>query len=150
MLMIFIGLVAVLCCLGLAGVAAFSPGSPFRAAEPTPTTDELFGVLYQNINAANAENIPAYMATIHPDSPLYKDTEKVLRDAFSQFDLQYRFYNLELTSLTTSRAKIKYSLSTQKIRGPAFRNNVVSGVITLRPDNGKWKIYDQTVEDVQY
>jgi hypothetical protein len=141
----------VVCCLAVAGVAVFSPDSPLlKPAEPTPSADQLFNVLYQNTRAANDENVAAYMATIHPNSPSYRQTESALRDMFSQYDLEFYFYDLQLTSLKSNEARIHFSLSTRKIRGPAFRNNVVVGTMILKPDNGTWKIYDQVVDDVQY
>jgi hypothetical protein len=138
-------------CLVLLAIALISPtGLSFGPPQPTPSSDELFNVLYQNARAANEENITAYMATIHPDSRSYDSTEAALVDIFAQYNLQFRFYNLELTSLKTNRAEIHFMLSTRKINGPDFRDNIVTGTMILRPDQGVWKIYNQEVEDIQY
>jgi hypothetical protein len=69
---------------------------------------------------------------------------------FATYDLNFEFYDLTVTSLKSNEAKIHFSLLTRKRAGPDFRNNIVIGMMILRPDDGVWKIYNQTVEDVQY
>jgi tetratricopeptide (TPR) repeat protein len=145
-----VGLLAVVCLVGLV-VAALSPeGSLLGNAPPTPTNAQLFNVIYQNAQAGNAKNLDAYMDTIHPNSPAYHQTRSTLEEMFAQYDLYFQFYNLEVTSLKSNEAEIHFQLLTRKLRGPAFRDNVVTGTMTLRPDNGTWKIYRQKIEDVQY
>jgi tetratricopeptide (TPR) repeat protein len=139
------------CVLAVLGVAVFSPGtlSP-GPAQPTPTSDELFRVLYANARAANGEDIAAYMATIHSKNPLRAKTEDSLKQVFAAYDLDFRFSNLELQRLKKNEAKIHFVLTTKKIRGGDFRNNTVTGVMILRPDEGVWKIYNQQIEGTQY
>lgn len=145
------GILLLFCCLVVILANAFTNGgSLFDIGQPTPTTDELFGVLYKNARATNDENLSAYMATIHPNSPGYQQTETTLQDMFAQYDLQVEFYNLSVVSLSRDEARIHFSLYTRRLRGPAFRNNTVNGIMILRPDDGVWKIYNQTVEDVQF
>lgn len=149
---IITGAVAViLCCLVIFGVVTISEnGAPFASAQPTPADEHFFNVLYMNARAANEENVEAYMATIHPESPSYGRTASTLRDMFAQYDLEFWFYDLSVTNRKPTEAKIHFSLRTTKIRGPAFRNNIVTGTMILRLDNGVWKIYDQDVDGVQY
>jgi tetratricopeptide (TPR) repeat protein len=150
-IMVLAGVIVAIFCLVVAGVAIFSRGKSSQASVPTPTTDQLFGVLYQNARAANTENVVAYMATIHPDSPLYKQTEAGMKKAFADYDLEYYFSDLELISLKSEEARIHFTLSTRKRAGPAFRNNLVTGTMILKPDNdGKWKIFNQEVEEIKY
>jgi tetratricopeptide (TPR) repeat protein len=146
----FLGVAAglvVMLCLVVLGITISRWDEVFlNPAAPAPTHDELFNVLYSNARAANDENVPAYMATIHPESPSYNQTERALTDAFAQYDLEFWFFNLSVTKLTSKEAHIHFSLSTKKIRGPAFRDNIVTGTMILRLDNGIWKIYNQEVE----
>ncbi len=139
------------CLLAVLGIAVFSPGtlSP-GPAQPTPTSDELFQVLYANARAANGEDLATYMTQIHPKSPGRAQTEEGLRQVFANYDLDFRFSNLELQSLTDKEAKIHFVLTTKKISGGEFRDNSVTGVMILRLDEGVWKIYNQQVEDVKY
>lgn len=150
-LIIAAGAVFVMLLLGLCGFIIYSASqSPLIIGEPTPTNQELFGVLYRNARAANSENVKNYMATIHPSSPGYSQTETLLGQMFEQYDLDFRFYDLEVISVSSREAKLHFKLSTRKRAGPSFRNNVVTGTITLLKDEGTWKIYNQNVEDVQY
>jgi len=139
------------CVLAALGVAVFSSGtlSP-GPAQPTPTSDELFRVLYANARAANGEDLATYMTQIHPKSPARAQMEESLKQVFAAYDLDFRFSNLELQSLKKNEAKIHFVLTTKKISGGEFRDNSVTGVMILRPDEGVWKIYNQEVEDVQY
>jgi tetratricopeptide (TPR) repeat protein len=138
-------------CLAVLAVAFFSlSGLQLGSAQPTPTNQQLFDVINENARAANAEDLAAYMATIHPNSSMYGQTEKALKDVFSQFDLDFKFYDLQVTGLESNEARVHFSLLTRKRAGPEFRNNIVIGTMILRPDNGIWKIYNQEVDDVQY
>ena len=134
------------------GIGIISSGglSSLGSSQPTPTDQQLFDVLHTNAQAGVTKTWTAYMATIHPNSPLYDQTEDALKDMFAQFDLDFEFYDLTVTSLKSNEAKIHFSLMTRKRAGPDFRNNIVIGTMILRPDNGVWKIYNQEVEDVQY
>lgn len=145
------GLLLIVCCVAIIGIALVSRGGGlFAGAAPTPTADELFNVLYRNARAANDENVAGYMATIHPDSPAYQSTESSLKELFSVYELEFLFTDLRVTNLGSSEARIHFTLSTRRLRGPAFRDNVVIGTMILRIDNGEWKIYNQEIEDVQY
>jgi hypothetical protein len=146
------GVLIGVCCLTVGGISILSSGglSSLWSSQPMPTDQQLFDVLHENARAGVTEDLDAYMATIHPNSPLYNQTEDTLKDMFAQFDLNFEFYDLTVTSLKSNEAKIHFSLLTRKRAGPDFRNNIVIGTMILRPDNGVWKIYNQTVEDVQY
>jgi hypothetical protein len=146
------GVLIVSLCLVIGGIGIVSSGglTSLGSSQPTPTNQQLFDVLHENARAGVYEDLEAYMATVHPGSPLYDRTEDTLKEMFATFDLSFEFYDLTVTSLKPNEAKIHFSLLTRKRAGPDFRNNIVIGTMTLRPDNGVWKIYNQTVEDVQY
>jgi hypothetical protein len=148
--------VAILIIICLLSVGAFlllqdstDVGGLFEAA-PTPTSDELFAVIYRNIQAANAEDVTAYMDTIHSNSPLYDQTENALRMAISTYDLSYSTSNLSVEELSRKEARVHFFLTTRKISGPAFRDNTIEGVFVLRPEDGVWKIYQQETLEVTF
>jgi tetratricopeptide (TPR) repeat protein len=149
---ILAGVLIVTLCLGIGCIGIISSGGlpSLGSSQSAPTDQQLFDVLHVNAQAGIDEDLEAYMATIHPDSPLYDQTEDVLIDLFALYDLDFKFYDMTVTNLKSNEAKIHFSLLTRKRAGPDFRNNIVIGTMTLRPDNGVWKIYNQEVEDVQY
>lgn len=146
-----IGIVVSICCLVALGVLVVRSGGFSQvASQSTPTNQQLFNVLYANARAANKEDVTAYMATIHPSSASYLPTQVLMAPLFEQFDLSYQYYNLSVVSVNENEATIHFSLQTDKIRGPDFQNNIVTGTMVLKPDNGVWKIFSQDVEDVDY
>ncbi|MBN1304510.1 MAG: tetratricopeptide repeat protein [Anaerolineales bacterium] len=142
------------CCIG-AALAAASQGemnftSPGSTSQPTVSPQIIYNVIQTNLNAANTENINLYMSTIHSKSPVYNDTLSTLQEAFQLYDLRYTLVKADIIEQSQNEVRVSYVLLTQKLRGPDFRNNKVSGVMILRPDDGVWKIYNQTVDDVDY
>jgi hypothetical protein len=138
------------CGLMVVLVAVFSAGGLSLAFQPTPNDKQLLDVLYENARAANAEDIDAYMATIHPSSSMYNQTKTTLPQVFATYDLDFKVYDLKVTDQTATEARVHFALLTRKRSGPDFRNNIVTGTMILRPDHGAWKIYNQVVDNVQY
>ncbi len=144
-------LIACLLVSGGIAVYQYSPSiSAIFSNVPTPTPDELYAVIYTNLRTANAEDIDGYMATIHSRSPLYKQTDEALRSAFSTYDLSYVVSDLSIDKQTSKESEVHFVLTTKKVNGPTFRDNIVEGVFVLRPENGEWKIYQQEIIDVSY
>jgi hypothetical protein len=148
-----IGILTACCFFVIFGVSLFQSQIPFSLGlitEPTSSPDDLYASIYNNIRAANSENITAYMGTIHSKSPLYGQTERLIEEAFTKYDLSYYVSELEIEEQSKSQAEIHFLLTTRKIRGPAFRDNSIEGIFIMRPEDGVWKIYDQKVIDIQY
>ena len=127
-----------------------SGGQDEHAVEAASSDEDPRAIIFANIDASNAENIPHYMATIHSKSPSYQTTKEMTEQAFGMFDLSYRVSGLKITELTRNEAVVAFSLTTQKIRGPSFRDNRITGDMILRKEDGRWKIYNQVVHDVKY
>jgi len=128
--------------------ASGQSGEP--AAEAASPLDDPVAVIFDNIRASNAESIPHYMATIHSKSPSYQSTKEMTEQAFGLFDLSYRISGVKITKQTRNEAVVAFILTTQKIRGPSFRDNRISGDMILRKEDGRWKIYNQIVHDIKY
>lgn len=138
----------------IAGGYALYQGSPslpgLFATGPTPSVDELTEIINRNIAAANAEDVDGYMDTIHSESPLHEQTEEALRMAFSTYDLAYSISDLAIQSSNSKEASVHFLLTTRKLKGPTFRDNQVEGVFLMRPDEGRWRIYQQEILGVTY
>ena len=145
-----IGILVGICICTVIGIAALPNLGFSQVAQKTPTNQELFNVLFRNAKASNTEDIDAYMDTIHPSSAAFLTTRAALELMFSEYDLNFYFYDLQVISVTEKEATIHFSLQTDKIKGPDFVNNIVTGTMTLRPYNGVWKIYSQKVENTEY
>lgn len=141
--------------LGCALTGLFSTPTPVPTPTPipTPTPDPAQAVLqtiYDNIDAANQEDIDAYMETIHPDSPAFVNTRQILVSVNDQYDLHYELIDAEVTDISGSKAEVTFTLETTKISGPDFKDNRIKGVMFLRKDGDKWKIFNQVVDDIEY
>ena len=120
------------------------------AEEASPTDENPLAIIYENIRASNEENVNRYMATIHSKSPSYQSTEAMTKEAFSLFDLSYKISGLKIIKQNKNEVVVAFTLTTQKIRGPNFRDNRISGDMILRQEDGRWKIYNQVVHDIKY
>jgi hypothetical protein len=69
---------------------------------------------------------------------------------YRTFDLDTRLRNVQLVQATDREARVSFVLVTRKVRGPAFRDNQIEGVMTLRKDDGEWKLFGQEVDDIKY
>ncbi|MBT3338128.1 MAG: tetratricopeptide repeat protein [Anaerolineae bacterium] len=152
--LIFLGVLVFTClCIGFGVIMELSKQGilpQLTTSVPTPTENQVFDILYENINAMNVESVSRYMATVHPDSAAYDTTEAALQKSFQLLDLQVQIDQLEVVKQTRSEVQVSFKLTTRKIRGPDFRDNLVTGVMTLRKDGELWKIYKQKTDDVIY
>jgi len=116
------------------------------AAQPVTPVD----VLYENIAAANAEDIDRYMNTIHPHAPGYGYTENKLAELNEIYDLHYSMSVINVT-LSPVEATITCVLTTTKLSGRLeFRNNTQELVVTAERHNGHWKLSDTEVIETTY
>lgn len=105
----------------------------------------------ENLEATNTKDLQRYMKTIHPDSPAYGSTQTLFQQLFSQVDFHADVVIDEITLSSLTEARVKFRLTTKKVSGTnPFRDNVVTGVFTMRPDGDSWKIYSQEVTNIQY
>jgi hypothetical protein len=141
-------LLCVVCGLGYAQLSRSLTG--LAAARPTPAPADYAAVIYENIRAANAEDLAAYMATIHPNSPAYATTQELLKKSFETYDLSYAVSGVAVVEENSQEVSLSFILVTRKIRGPSFRDNKISGVMILHKDGEVWKIYDQKIDNIQY
>ena len=137
--------------MGVLGIAYIGSGG-LLASGPTPLPEEITAVIFKNIRASNAKDFDGYMATIHSNSPGYNTTKETIQAAFSdQFNLSYRVSDVYLIEQGRNKAVAHFVLTTRLASGSiAFRDNQVTGEMTLRKEDGIWKIYDQKIIEVKY
>lgn len=106
--------------------------------------------IQSQVEALNREDLPAYMSYLHPDNVGFAEAEVATRKLFADYELKTTLEKLEPVTVTDGEAKIKFTQLTQKVTGPAFRDNRVTGVHTLRKDAGLWKIYATAADGIVY
>jgi len=123
---------------------------PLVAVLPPPSRTAITDVLRRNVQAANDEDVSAYMATIHPSSPMYTTTETLLRQLNDVYDLNYQLESVAVLESSEDEASVSFVLVTRRVSGTAFQDNRVTGTWILRTYRGEWRIYDQVVIKVEY
>jgi len=112
-----------------------------KSATP-PDSAVLFQVVQDNVRALEKKDMEAVMSTVHPKSPSYASMRGVMGDMFKVLDLKCTLSDLKVVNSSVDEAQVSFVQKTEKVGGSGnFVGNVVEGVHTLRPDNGKWKIY---------
>jgi tetratricopeptide (TPR) repeat protein len=119
----------------------------------TPTPDprrEIIAVLREHISAHNDEDVDRYMATLHSDAPNYSATRRTLKEMYDMFDLRATLRDVKVIEVKRDTARVSFVLTTKKVRGPAFQDNRVEGEFILKKEKGRWKLFNQKVDNVEY
>jgi len=120
------------------------------AQQEAVSEDESLAAVRANIKAAQEEDLEAYLATIHPESPSYQQTKKLVRRLFENCDLSGELLELKLLAKTEDEARVEFVQKTRKLRGPEFQDNQVFGVHLLKKSDGRWKIMSTEIKKVEY
>ena len=65
--------------------------------------------------------------------------------------LSYRVSDVYIIEQGRDKAIVHFTLTTKLVSGSiTFRDNQVTGEMTLRKEDGSWKIYDQKIDNVEY
>ncbi len=122
-----------------------------KAPAPAPSpSDQVLAVVRGQIDALNRKDLPAVMSALDPESPGFEQTKTMTAKVFQAYDLHYSFKDLAVESITGDEAHVRFSQVTEKVSGPAFRNNRVEGEHILKKRNGAWKISSTQASNVTY
>ncbi|MCY2942862.1 MAG: hypothetical protein NTV50_14500 [Planctomycetota bacterium] len=110
--------------------------------------DAILAPVRANADAWNRKDIKNSLAYIHPF--IAEKTEEMTKKIFETYDLHTRLTMLAVESVSFDEARVRFSQTTEKTKGPAFRDNIVEGVHTLKKHNGSWKIYKTDVTNVEF
>lgn len=104
-----------------------------------------------HIEAANKEDIEAYMSTIHEDSTNREQNRNLMESIFDAYDLNYAVDEYEIVSITEDQAQVKIVQTTTKINGPEFRDNRLTAIHYLQKSNDdRWKFLALKITDIEY
>jgi len=107
-----------------------------------PSDNVLFQAVQDNVHAMEKKDLDAVMATIHPKSPSFESTRGYVDMFFKAVDVKYTLSDLKVMTSSPEEAKVSFVQKMEKTGGEGqFQNNIVEGFHTLRPDDGKWKIF---------
>ena len=109
--------------------------------------DAVYNLIEWNLYYANTEDLNGYMWTLHPESPVYGETESQMGMLFQAYDLNHSIEQWEILSINSQSARVRVVQSTRKVAGAdPFRDNRLEAIHTLRKDSeGQWKLYTTEV-----
>ena len=81
-----------------------------------------------HIDALNREDMAATLATLDSESPGFEATKTAISQIFQSHDLRYTIENMEIDSVNDDEARVRIVQTTEKIAGPAFRNNRIKAI----------------------
>lgn len=122
----------------------------FISCSSKKSCDTPEALLNANADLMNQEDFDGVMSTIHPQSPSYEMTEKLVKKIFEVYDLNYKIEVLKVLEQTDNEAKVEFIQITTKLKGPDFKNNKTTGVHTLKMDGDSWKIFSTEVKDIEF
>ena len=99
-------------------------------------------VLIANIEASEAEDLDAALATIDPKSPAYAETRDLLGTMFLAYDIDYEIELINVIEASDTEAYVYTVQTAKKIDGPEFNDGRYKQVHQLRKqEDGSWKVY---------
>ncbi len=122
----------------------------FLACSSGEEYDTPESVIEANEMYMNEENFDKVMNTIDENSPIYASSEITIQKLFDMYDLNYKIISIKALDESNDEAKIEFVQVTTKIKGPAFKNNRVTGIHTLKKVGNSWKIFGTEIKNVDY
>jgi len=107
-------------------------------------------VVRANVDALQRKDLAAVVATLDPEDPLFEQTKKITASGFKNYEFRYALEDVALESMSDDEARVRFVQVTKKVSGPAFRDNRVEGVHTLRKRNGEWKMFHTETTKIEY
>lgn len=111
---------------------------------------ELKGILLENFDAYQKEEMPRVLATVHTQSPGYLANNDIGRQIFPAYDLKYELMNFKYLITDGDYALARVLQKTSKVKGPAFRNNLIDLIVLFKQEKGKWKLWSQVILGIEY
>jgi hypothetical protein len=112
--------------------------------------EAIIGVVKSNLMAMEKEDIESVKRTIDTSSPAYAMTIDMTEEIFQQYDLKYTLESVKMIEAEETTARVWFIQVTEKISGPAFRNNRLTGIHTLKKIDGSWVITHTEIEEIDY
>jgi hypothetical protein len=119
-------------------------------SQDAQTPNDPVSIIRENIRAMNDEDLDGMMATIDEQSPSYDQTKQMSKKLFEMYDLKYELDSLKIVTQTEDEARLECVQTTTKIKGPAFRDNKIAFIHSLKKSEGHWKIYYSKIVRLDY
>jgi large-conductance mechanosensitive channel len=127
---------------------------PAAGKEDTKTNikAEINDLIQRNKEVLENEDLGKYMSMVYKgdDSPLYDQTESMLDQLFTLYDLSYDISDIEFLSVSDRLVKVRLTQTSTLIAGENYRDNESVLIHTFKPQDGKWKFFKSEIESIDY
>lgn len=108
--------------------------------------EQIRALMDAQLAALNHSDITAYMATVDPESPVYRDTEKTVKDLVATCTTESKFVSFEIVKGSSREAQVRTVQETRRL-DPGYQNKRITMVHLVRKESGgKWMFYGSNVE----
>lgn len=111
---------------------------------------EIEALITENLKATEAEDIQGVLDTMHTQSPVYANTEKVLISLSETYDLKYQMRLFRYIGQDGPYAIARLEFSTKKVAGPAFNDNILDTFHIFRKEDSEWKIWSMAILETNF
>ena len=110
-------------------------------------SDALKEVFITNLNASEREDVDAVMATLHTQSPSYRQTRQVAQTLGEKFDLKFELLSFKYIGRDGEYAVARAKQSVVKQNSwskSGYPDNETDMIHVFRQENDQWKIWGST------
>jgi hypothetical protein len=132
------------------GAGATDKGPAKTDAETAKLMAQLRQLIDANLKATRAEDVDGVVATIHTKSPAYRVAKLMNQRLFATYDFQHELMSVGYVGRDKDYAVLRVRQKTVKVRGPAFRDNIVDTMQIFRKDGAKWKLWQSVVLETAF
>lgn len=111
---------------------------------------EILAPIQAQIKALNRRDAAGAIAPMHPDAAGLAQARRMTEELTATYDLVYMIQSLTIVSKEKNEARVRFVQMTERVSGPEFRRNRVTGVHTLRKYQNSWRIFSTKMESVEY
>ncbi|RKY36610.1 MAG: hypothetical protein DRP78_03190 [Candidatus Omnitrophota bacterium] len=112
--------------------------------------EDLRKVVELNFAGLEKNNIEQSMKTIHTQSPAYLQTKMMVEQLVDDFSLKYELAFFKYITTDDGYALARVKQKTTKIKGPAFKDNLVDAIYVFTKEGNTWKIWTQAIIAIEY
>jgi hypothetical protein len=133
-------------------IAVFSVASLAHSAENTDSELEavLKSIVETNFSATEMEDIDTIKKTMHTQSPAYVPTIQTIQQMFDHYDFKVSIVSFRYIGTDEPYAIARVEQKTEKVKGPAFTNNIIDSIFIFRKENGSWKLWQQSILETRF
>ena len=135
---------------GVNSVLLAKKSTPPRLPQAEDVAAAVKKTLEKNLDGLEKENLATAMSTVHPQSPLYAQTKKMTKPLMKVYDLKYEIVSYSYVGKDNPYVVVRVKQKATKVKGPAFRDNLVDAMHILRKDKGVWKIWQTAILEVKF